>query len=203
VEPRGCPKTIHAARLTRSRKNPVLGLTSARRLISAMPVCVVPIVEPAWPVAGRFRLVGFHAARLVRFPLGDPSLIVGPSFASPFPVLCVCHSLSLQVIDCPTQHVDAVAKLAKCVVAVVAQPAPKLIGVVVVVEYDLAAAPFADRTRRVGRFRILPMESCPDFPLVSPAIVASVFPQHAAWQCVVDRKVVEWFRLVTSFADPH
>jgi hypothetical protein len=77
---------------------------------------------------------------------------------------------------------------------------------VVVVKHDVPTAghvSVADRAVERCRFRILPMESCPDFPLVSPAVVASVLPQHAARQCVVHWKAVERFRLVASFANPH
>jgi len=103
-------------------------------------------------------------------------------------------------------HIDAVAKLPHPVVAVVAQPAAKLVGVVVVVKYDVPTAghvSIADRAVECCRFRILPMQFRPDPPLVSPAIVASVLPQHAACQRVVDREAVEWFRFVAPFADPH
>ena len=54
-------------------------------------VGVVPVVEPARSVASRLRLVGLHAVGLIGLALCNASLVGVPSFASSFPVLCVCH----------------------------------------------------------------------------------------------------------------
>jgi len=53
--------------------------------------------------------------------------------------------LSRQVLDGSLEHLDAIVELAQCVVAIVAQPTPEGVVVVVVVEYWLDGV-LADRT---------------------------------------------------------
>ena len=97
------------------------------------------------------------------------------------------HVSSFQVGDCPFHHLDAVVELAHAVVAVVADPTPKRVVVVVVVEYHLAGL-FTDRTRCRFRLRVFPVQPCPNFALVRAARLARMLAENPAWQRVVDRE---------------
>ena len=91
--------------------------------------------------------------------------------------------LAPEVVDCSGQHVDTVVELSKSVVAVVAQPAPELVGGVVVVQHNALAATdvlVTDRASQVGGLAVFSVQPSSHLALLLAALGAGVLAEDAA-----------------------
>ena len=112
-------------------------------------------------------------------------------------------SLAPKVVDGSGQHLDVVVELSKSVVAVVAQPAPELVGGMVVVQHNVLASAdvlVADRASQVVWLAVLSVEPSSHLALLLAALGAGVLSKDTAGQRVVDRELAQLLDLVAYLA---